>query len=253
MKIQYVSDLHIDSSNMSSIVKNGDVLVVAGDVSVEDDVLVTFFERKTPDDTPLIFVPGNHEHELKDVLTSKEHFSALLAHLPHVHVLQNSSVVINNVEFIGATLWSDFEGEGLARKEALKEWSTRINDFYTIGHGQRQITPDSMARLSKHAQAEIERLALASAAAKKVVVTHYAPHPRSNSERYQGRGLGCGYWANDLPHLLGLADLWIHGHVHDSKNYVENGTRVVCNPRGYSETFDLAENVHFDPMANIEL
>ena len=28
------------------------------------------------------------------------------------------------------------------------------------------------------------------------------------------------------------AQLWIHGHTHDSFDYVVNGTRVVCNPRG---------------------
>jgi hypothetical protein len=26
-----------------------------------------------------------------------------------------------------------------------------------------------------------------------------------------------------------------HGHVHDSFDYLLNGTRVVCNPRGYAK------------------
>ena len=28
--------------------------------------------------------------------------------------------------------------------------------------------------------------------------------------------------------------LWIHGHKHESFDYEVNGTRVVCNPRGYA-------------------
>jgi predicted phosphodiesterase len=27
--------------------------------------------------------------------------------------------------------------------------------------------------------------------------------------------------------------LWIHGHTHDPFDYEINGTRVICNPRGY--------------------
>jgi hypothetical protein len=29
------------------------------------------------------------------------------------------------------------------------------------------------------------------------------------------------------------AALWIHGHMHDPFDYEINGTRVICNPRGY--------------------
>jgi hypothetical protein len=34
--------------------------------------------------------------------------------------------------------------------------------------------------------------------------------------------------------MMGPAvQLWIHGHTHQSYNYIEQGTRVICNPRGY--------------------
>jgi len=39
--------------------------------------------------------------------------------------------------------------------------------------------------------------------------------------------------------------LWIHGHTHDSFDYVVNGTRVVCNPRGYAPN-GVNENARFD-------
>jgi hypothetical protein len=32
---------------------------------------------------------------------------------------------------------------------------------------------------------------------------------------------------------MGRAALWIHGHTHDSFDYVVRGTRIVANPRGY--------------------
>jgi hypothetical protein len=40
--------------------------------------------------------------------------------------------------------------------------------------------------------------------------------------------------------------LWVHGHTHDSFDYEVNGTRVVCNPRGYARN-GINENVGFDP------
>ena len=28
--------------------------------------------------------------------------------------------------------------------------------------------------------------------------------------------------------------LWVHGHMHDTFDYMIGSTRVVCNPRGYA-------------------
>jgi hypothetical protein len=55
-------------------------------------------------------------------------------------------------------------------------------------------------------------------------------------------------------HLLDgdRAQLWIHGHTHDSFDYVCNGTRVVCNPRGYAID-GIPENPRFDPALTIDI
>ena len=39
--------------------------------------------------------------------------------------------------------------------------------------------------------------------------------------------------------------LWVHGHTHDSFDYEVNGTRVLCNPRGYAKD-GRNENARFD-------
>ena len=46
------------------------------------------------------------------------------------------------------------------------------------------------------------------------------------------------------------AALWIHGHMHDSFDYEINGTRVVCNPRGYTP-FELNPDFRADFVAGI--
>lgn len=83
-----------------------------------------------------------------------------------------------------------------------------------------------------------------------IVVSHHLPHPRSIHHKYRGSTLNPGF-ASDLSRLMGPPiAVWIHGHTHDSCDYVEEGTRIVCNPRGYGP-FEL--NTAFDPMLTIEV
>ena len=61
-------------------------------------------------------------------------------------------------------------------------------------------------------------------------------------------------FVSDAEHLLGAGrtGLWVHGHTHDSFDYAVNGTRVICNPRGYARD-GVNENPHFDPGLVIEV
>lgn len=69
-----------------------------------------------------------------------------------------------------------------------------------------------------------------------VVVTHHAPSPQSIPLRFAGSPLNANF-VSDAEWLLQgrRARLWIHGHLHDSFDYEVDGTRVVCNPRGYAK------------------
>ena len=68
--------------------------------------------------------------------------------------------------------------------------------------------------------------------ARTVVITHHYPSFQSTAPMYQ-QDLGSAAFGSDLEHWMGRAALWVHGHTHSSFDYVLNGTRVVCNPRGY--------------------
>ena len=60
-------------------------------------------------------------------------------------------------------------------------------------------------------------------------------------------------FVSNADHLAGgdRVQLWVHGHTHDSFDYRLNGTRVVCNPRGYAKG-GVNENAHFDPHFIVE-
>ena len=86
-----------------------------------------------------------------------------------------------------------------------------------------------------------------------MVITHHAPSRQSIHPRYADSLLNACF-VSDAEHVLGAAraQLWIHGHTHDSFDYAVHGTRVVCNPRGYAQA-GVNENPHFDQDLIIEV
>ena len=82
-----------------------------------------------------------------------------------------------------------------------------------------------------------------------VVVTHHCVSRRSVHDRWRNDVISAAFSSN-LDALVGSsnADLWVHGHTHDSFDYRIGRTRVVCNPRGYG-----SENQFFDPKLIVEI
>jgi hypothetical protein len=200
--------------------------------------------------TPVIYVPGNHEHyggRLQDVLAALQEEGRRRG----VHVLEQEEVTLGGVRFLGATLWTDFELYGsdpASMERAMNIAEAGMSDFQVVRYADegrlrpahvRQIHLDQVRWLD-------ERLASGSGPA--VVVTHHLPHARSIHPRFEGGPFGPAF-ASDLARLLRPPiALWIHGHTHDSMDYMVNGTRVVCNPRGY---IPYEPNEGFDPRLTV--
>ena len=87
-------------------------------------------------------------------------------------------------------------------------------------------------------------------------MTRHLLHPNSVSARFKASPLNPAF-ASDLSELVESsgAALWVHGHTHDSCDYVAGSTRVVCNPKGYGPKGVGApiENRAFDPMFVVQV
>jgi len=84
---------------------------------------------------------------------------------------------------------------------------------------------------------------------KTVVITHMAPSARSIPDHYKDELLSAAY-ASHLDELAQGADLWIHGHIHDSVDYSIGNCRVISNPLGYPRSDEqgiAAQNSRFNP------
>ncbi|HSW08743.1 metallophosphoesterase [Aquabacterium sp.] len=253
MKLNILSDLHLGFAGMARPVNDADVVVLAGDIARPAEAVAWALGL----DKPVLYVLGNHEFYGGSVEGTAAEMKRLCAGT-RVQVLDDSEVHIGPVRFVGSTLWTDF---GLfdapeRRAAAVAEAQRLLRDFSRIRRHEASdalFTPaDSVQLFERHARWLAERLATQHDGPT-VVITHHAPSPRSIHPRFADSLLNACF-VSDAERLLGAhrAALWIHGHTHDSFDYRVNGTRVVCNPRGYSRA-GVIENARFDPDLIVEV
>lgn len=250
MRIHILSDLHLEFSNYQPHAVECDAVVLAGDIGVH--VQGVEWARHTWPDKEILYVPGNHEYYRQE-RTGALRQMRLRARGLGIHFLDDDEVVINGARFLGSTLWTDFElfGEG-QKKRAMKEGELYLNDFRLIREGDNVFSPERSVQLHAASRSWLATRLKEAFSGNTVVITHHLPSMQSVAERYAS-SLSSACFASRLDELMGASALWIHGHTHDSMDYVLQGTRVVCNPRGYSRTPDTQENRSFDPLLVVEV
>lgn len=252
MKLLILSDLHLEFALFQPAETDHDVVILAGDIGVGPETIAEaahLFAGK-----PIIFVPGNHEY-YNTVLNECAEIMRNKAKGLGVHFLDNDEVVIDGVRFIGSTLWTDFRLFGDDQAEfALDKANWNITDFQIIRYGSpaTRFQAETSVILHHAAVEYLERRLNDDFEGKTVVVTHHLPHRRSVAREFEDNILSAAF-ASDLSRLMGKSALWIHGHTHSTFNYVENGTRVICNPRGYLRRTGNFENLCFDPGLVVEI
>lgn len=253
MKLNILSDLHLSRGSMAIPRNDADVVIVAGDVARPREAVSWAIEFTKP----VIYVPGNHEfygNSIADTLTTLKQLCAGT----NIHLLDNDQWIFEDVRFLGATLWTDFMlfGDGEKRREAIEEAQGVIRDFSVIrvgDAGEKPFTPAFSAAMFNQHAAWLARKLAEHHAGPTVVITHHAPSRKSIHPRFADSLLNACF-VSDVESLLdgSRAQLWVHGHTHDSFDYVVNGTRVVCNPRGYA-TDGVNENSLFDANFSVEI
>lgn len=268
MRIWLVSDWHLEVNEISvsqalgTQLPGADVCVVPGDLHT-GDVAVRILIDRICDHMPVIYVPGNHCYFGRLMNTTRAEMRAAAEEHPRMHLLDPGVVVVEGTRFIGATLWCDYDLHGTEQRAQVMERAKRsIKDHSRIGIEESQDKP-AVFWMPEHARARhLEERALIEAELKKpfdgptVVVTHHAPHPGSIAARFRNekRHLETPFFVNDLEDLIleHHPDAWLHGHIHDSADYLIGSTRILANPRGY-EKHNGPENRTYDPLLTVEI
>lgn len=280
MKIAIASDIHLE---FGDIVLNNteaaEVLILAGDICVARDLemadknlyaenkraqrYLAFFEDCAEKFPTVIYIMGNHEHYNGDFKYTHGILKRALAHLPNIHVLEKETLVLGDITFVGATLWTDMNG---GDPVTLLQIKSMMNDFHgvknsnymvtrkvplyddgeynidrkVIGHKFKEesakFTPQDAADDHKHAVDYINHVVMNDETKQYVVIGHHAPCKKSIHPRFAYDQVMNGAFATELGDFMAYRPqikLWIHGHMHDPFDYTVGETRVVCNPRGY--------------------
>lgn len=263
MNIRVYSDLHIDPTHFlpySPPILEGEseqILVLAGDVA-EYNHVAKFVLEMSYRFKHVLYVFGNHEFYGTSISRAHDKVTQQLTQLNggeypnNISIMENDYIIIDDVAFIGATLWSSLD-----ERNPFTVWNVkdRMSDYKRIrmpvgdgkgknAHGRR-LTPEETIRRhydSRHYIFDTAKILKADIGVRSVVVvTHHGPTNRSIDPGYVGDGLN-GAYVSELTEELYAApiDLWVHGHVHHKFDYIvsfghgdDYPTRVVTNPRGY--------------------
>jgi len=252
LNIQVMSDLHLECAAFVPPISSADVVVLAGDIGVSTEGIQW---AKDMFDVPVIYVAGNHEYwDPRQSMPEHKAQMQALASDSHVHFLDNDVLIIKGVRFIGTTLWTDLT----RAPSALYSDMDRIIVDYEVSRdvgGLLHFTTDYAQTLFDLNVAWLKSELAKPFAGKTVVVTHHAPSRRSEHAQYAGN-VWNPCFMSDLEELMGDGlDVWLHGHTHNNFDYTVNGTRVVCNPRGYPypEPLMAWENPLFNPAKMVKI
>jgi len=267
MKIKVVSDLHLEFSDIN--IKNDegcDVLILSGDIMVATDLHDHPEPANTADQTAIangtglgrkqisaqrfrdflkrcsfqfpnvIYVAGNHEFYHGKWNQSLITLSNECAKFPNVYFLEAGCKKIDDVTFIGGTLWTDMNKGDPVTLHSVRDM---MNDFRVIKkdlEGYTNLKPHDTVIRHRHMLGYIKQIVAEKPDEKFVVVGHHAPSKLSTHEQYADQHLMNGAYSSDLSEFImdrPQIKLWTHGHTHHPFDYVIGETRIVCNPRGY--------------------
>lgn len=245
MRIQLASDLHLEflarrfpGERLIKPAHHVDVLVLAGDIGLASSAVDLFKDWPVP----VLYVAGNHEgyhecwEEVQEEIRDKARNSP-------VCFLERDVVDFSGVRFLGCTLWTDYCLRGThLQRQALENARRRLHDHRVIRtrSGERFLPEDAL-RDHKLSRAWLREKLCRPYDGKTVVVTHHGPHPLSVHPRYADDMTNAAF-VSDLTDLVQRADYWLHGHVHDSFDYLVGNCRVVANPRGYPRNLSSADS-----------
>jgi predicted phosphodiesterase len=256
MKLRIFSDLHLEFRAFTPPEVAADVIVLAGDTA-EGLVGLDWAREQFPSER-IISVAGNHEFygmRLPEALTTLRQRADELS----IDFLENRAIEIDGVRFLGASLWTDYAIDARNEEEADRARAVAkrgMNDYRHIRYGERRrkgrdrILPGHLLQMHHESRAWLASQLKQPFAGRTVAITHHGPHRLSVPAWAVGDPFTPCY-VSHLPELVRApVDLWIHGHIHDSMDYMVEGTRVICNPRGYSPPHD---NAAFDDALVIEV
>jgi predicted phosphodiesterase len=261
MKVALISDVHLEFDDcIFENKENAEVLILGGDILISQElhdfteplteleksllgkrgIAVTvyrdFLRRCSEQFKHVIYIAGNHEFYHGKYPAGMDYIREELIKYPNIRYLENETVDINGVSFIGCTLWTDMNKED---PTTIAFIGGALNDYRQIRRNDlsyRRFMPEDTIKLHKQSLQYISDTISNDPNKKYVVVGHHAPSKLSTKPKYEKDFHMNGGYSSDLTEFIldrPQIKIWTHGHTHDKFDYMVGSTRIVCNPRGY--------------------
>ena len=212
MKVQLLSDIHVEFHDYSVDPYDSELIILAGDIHVKEkgvDWAISNIKDK-----PVLYVLGNHEFYGKAypklVSSLKEKTKDT-----NVHILEKDVFSINGINFLGCTLWTDFELFGDARLTGY-QCQQMMTDYKKIRVSPKYSKLKSIDVSIIHRQSvdwlkqELKKRENET----NVVITHHGPSTLSLPNHRKDDVLSAAY-VSDLEEIINAygPKYWVHEAV----------------------------------------
>jgi 3',5'-cyclic AMP phosphodiesterase CpdA len=282
MRALALSDLHVDRTRGDAPEVHPvdcDAVLFAGDLCDGAHLALPWLSERMAG-LPIYAVLGNHDvwrDGSRPGYTIEEQYDRCrdVAAAHGITLLERDVAYSGDVRILGCTLWTDFEcrPETMSRKQAMflsqngylpgdgsyRGQRDRMND-YKFTHQidpdgrRRRFTPSRSIEIHMQSRSWLEAQLATEHDGPTIVMTHHAPSPKSLTA---GSHSHDWCYASDCESLMtgaGAPEVWLHGHIHRSQDYVVGDTLLVSNPRGYpTKQFGVMENPEWNPALVIDI
>lgn len=253
MKLFVLSDLHSEFylshvklwDKIKDSLPDADVLILAGDIGVvgkSSNEYIALLRKFRERYEKIVLIAGNHEHYRSSQCDVISELTEICIETDVVF-LNNSSVIIDGVKFVGSTLWSmaDYSVAGSLRD--IGKVFKNVNE-YNAEH----------KRCFNFLKSELENPVNIPIC----IITHHLPSFNLCHPKFSAYGkVNTGFYTEILDKLnLDNVKYWFCGHTHESCVYNhkvdDKNVKIIVNPMGYPgesrdtevsfDTFDLNIN-----------
>lgn len=248
MKIQYISDLHLELLQPHEIlnliskitpVKGVDVLALCGDIgnpyhqSYED-----FMEKINAEFKKTFVIAGNHEYYRNDIKITKLYMKNIFMRYENITFLDNTIEEYQGYKFIGTTLWTHISNP-----------KYKINDMYSI----QNINVEKYNELHQECCDFISGELSESKNNDKptIVLTHHVPLFELTAKKYRTSILEPyhQWFSANMTNIIKSNDTiiksWFYGHTHCRSCIFMHNVEFYCNPVGYFGENEISNYNHF--------
>jgi predicted phosphohydrolase len=235
LKIQYASDLHLEFPANKEFLKHhplkpvGEVLVLAGDIVplAVMDKHKDFFSYLSDHFNTTYWLPGNHEYYHFDIVEKSGVLNEAIR--SNVFLVNNTSVVHEQVKLLFSTLWSKIS--------PAYQWQIEksLNDFHSIKYKGYRFSAEHYNQLHAESLAFIESELNTNLEKSVAVFTHHCPTFLNYPEQFKGDALNEAF-AVELHGLIESSEIacWVYGHHHiNTPEFVIGKTKLLTNQLGY--------------------